>query len=187
MREANIVQGRYELRHLMSVEAKDLIERMIAKDPNRRPSAADVLVHPFFWSAEKQLNFLMDVSDRFEKEDRDPPSKLLLVLEEHASFILKGDWHKQVDRAFLDNLGKYRKYQPDRVLDLLRALRNKKHHYHELPEPLKKQVGPVPEGYVSYFLRRFDHLLIYCYYIVSEHLRDEPTFQPYFTTSSPTL
>lgn len=30
---------------------------MISAEPQRRPSAPVVLVHPFFWSQEKQLQF----------------------------------------------------------------------------------------------------------------------------------
>lgn len=30
---------------------------MISPEPQRRPSAPVVLVHPFFWSQEKQLQF----------------------------------------------------------------------------------------------------------------------------------
>lgn len=39
------------------VIARELIEKMIAKDPQKRPSAKHVLKHPFFWSLEKQLQF----------------------------------------------------------------------------------------------------------------------------------
>lgn len=39
------------------VIARELIEKMIAMDPQKRPSAKHVLKHPFFWSLEKQLQF----------------------------------------------------------------------------------------------------------------------------------
>lgn len=39
------------------VIARELIEKMIATDPQKRPSAKHVLKHPFFWSLEKQLQF----------------------------------------------------------------------------------------------------------------------------------
>lgn len=37
--------------------ARELIVAMISSEPQRRPSAPVVLVHPFFWSQEKQLQF----------------------------------------------------------------------------------------------------------------------------------
>ena len=39
------------------VIARELIEKMISMDPQKRPSAKHVLKHPFFWSLEKQLQF----------------------------------------------------------------------------------------------------------------------------------
>lgn len=35
--------------------------------------------------------------------------------------------------------------------DLLRVIRNKKHHYQELNPDLKAVLGAVPDGYASYF------------------------------------
>lgn len=37
--------------------ARELIVAMISPEPQRRPSAPMVLVHPFFWTQEKQLQF----------------------------------------------------------------------------------------------------------------------------------
>lgn len=39
------------------VVARELIVSMISGEPQKRPSAPVVLMHPFFWSAEKQLQF----------------------------------------------------------------------------------------------------------------------------------
>ena len=83
------------------------------------------MVHPFFWSAEKRVNFLVDVSDHFEWEPRDPPSQHLQILESTAPKVLGSDFLKKLDKAFIDTLGKQRKYTGSKMLDLLRALRNK--------------------------------------------------------------
>ena len=84
-----------------------------------------VMIHPFFWSAEKRLNFLVDVSDHFEWEPRDPPSSNLQMLESVAPQVLGTDFLRRLDRAFIDTLGRQRKYVGVKMLDLLRALRNK--------------------------------------------------------------
>lgn len=83
------------------------------------------MAHPFFWSTSKRLAFLQDASDRFEIEERDPPSLLLQELESDASTVIGADWYKRIDRVVANDLGKYRKYDGKRVRDLLRALRNK--------------------------------------------------------------
>ncbi|KAJ3037493.1 bifunctional endoribonuclease/protein kinase ire1 [Rhizophlyctis rosea] len=131
VREVNILKGNFRLDKLDAMgeegyEAKDLIKRMIAKDAKKRPDASTVLLHPYFWSPSQRLAFLQDASDRFEIEERDPPSALLKVLERNAAKVVGQDWYRRIDRMLLDNLGKYRKYDGASIRDLLRALRNKR-------------------------------------------------------------
>lgn len=72
---------------------------------------------------------MQDASDRFEIEERDPPSPLLQTLESDASTVIGVDWYKRIDRVVANDLGKFRKYDGKRVRDLLRALRNKVRDY----------------------------------------------------------
>ena len=176
MREANIVKGAHDLTPLASLgdyqwEAKDLIARMLSHDPRARPSAAAVLAHPFFWSAEERLDFLCHVSDGFEFEPREPPSPALQVLESYAPSLLEpasGDFLRVLPREFRDTLGKQRKYQGHKMLDLLRALRNKKNHYEDMPESVKEKVGGLPGGYLGFWSRRFPELLMGCHRVILE-------------------
>ncbi|KAK0648901.1 hypothetical protein B0T16DRAFT_326484 [Cercophora newfieldiana] len=171
MREVNIRKGKYSLEHLESLgdfayEADDLIQSMLRPSPKDRPTALEVMAHPFFWSPKKRLSFLCDVSDHFEKETRDPPSWKLKILEEYAPSVVKGDFQKHLPKEFIESLGKQRKYTGDRLLDLLRALRNKRNHYEDMPESLRKTVGPLPDGYLGFWTRRFPNLLISCWNVV---------------------
>jgi serine/threonine-protein kinase/endoribonuclease IRE1 len=90
-----------------------------------RPDTTTILLHPFFWDAGRRLSFLQDASDRFEVMCREPRDPNLLILEKHASSIVGNDWHSRLDKVFIENLGKFRKYDGKSVQDLLRALRNK--------------------------------------------------------------
>lgn len=185
-REVNIIQGRFNLSRLDGMgeegtEAQDLVARMIAKDAAARPDADEILVHPYFWTAAQRLMFLQDASDRFEVEVRDPPSPLLQSLEKDATSIVGPDWHRRIDRMITDNLGKFRKYDGKLIRDLLRALRNKKHHYQDLPDHVKRAIGPIPDGFLNYFTRRFPGLLLHVYYVIAESdVRHEDSFQSYF-------
>ncbi|CAG8580868.1 18120_t:CDS:2, partial [Acaulospora morrowiae] len=186
-REVNILKGVYDLNKLDGigedgVEARDLIERMIERDPKKRPRAETVMIHPYFWSPSKRLGFLQDASDRFEIEERNPPSPLLQRLEQNAIQIIGTDWYKQIDKVLVENLGRYRKYDGSRIRDLLRALRNKKHHYQDLPDHVKKSLGEVPEGFLFYFTSRFSKLMLHVYYVIaeSESIRNENMFKHYF-------
>ncbi|ORX88917.1 hypothetical protein K493DRAFT_410752 [Basidiobolus meristosporus CBS 931.73] len=186
-REANILKGKYSLHRIDEMveegwEAKDLIERMISINPKNRPNAFTVMLHPYFWTPARRLAFLQDVSDRLEYEERDPPSPLLVKFEENRQMVVGLDWYKRIDRVFIENLGKYRKYDGSRIRDLLRVMRNKKHHYQDLPENVKKSLGTLPEGFLHYFTSRFPHLVLHAYYFVAEteSLREEHVFKPYF-------
>ncbi|GAA5867075.1 hypothetical protein JCM3774_004381 [Rhodotorula dairenensis] len=184
-REMNILQGKASLERLdglgeEAVEVQDLILRMVATDPRERPTADAVLLHPFFWNAQKRLLFLCDASDRFEIMERDPPAPTLITLEKRSRSIVGDDWQKALDRTFLDNLGKYRKYDGSSVRDLLRVLRNKKHHYQDLPENVRRALGDLPGGFLSYFTARFPHLLLHVYDTVAVHLADEAMFSSTF-------
>lgn len=61
-RQANILTGAPCLAHLEEdthdrVIARSLVEAMLSPLPQARPSAHQVLAHPFFWSRAKQLQF----------------------------------------------------------------------------------------------------------------------------------
>ena len=147
-REVNILRGNMNLDGLdkfgeEGVEAGNLIEWMLEQDPksryeetlhltlalltclSTRPDTEAILLHPFFWTPARRLSFLQDASDRFEIMEREPREAGLVALETGAAEVVGSDWHKRLDRVFIENLGKYRKYQGSSVQDLLRALRNK--------------------------------------------------------------
>lgn len=185
-REANIMKDAKSLDGLEhfgeeGTEARDLIGGMLNLQANLRPDTTSCLVHPFFWDAERRLAFLQDASDRFEIMCREPRDKDLVALEINALNVVSQDWRARLDKSFQENLGKFRKYDGKSVQDLLRALRNKKHHYQDLPENLRRQLHPMPQGYLAYFTRRFPLLFMHVHNVVeSSALRHEAMFRSYF-------
>ncbi|NWU67890.1 ERN1 endoribonuclease, partial [Pterocles burchelli] len=139
--------------------ARELIAAMISPEPQRRPSAPHVLVHPFFWSQEKQLQFFQDVSDRVEKEPAEGP--IISALEAGGRAVVRTNWRMHISLPLQTDLRKFRTYKGGSVRDLLRAMRNKKHHYHELPAEVRAALGSVPEDFVRYFTSRFPRLLLH--------------------------
>uniref|UniRef100_A0A8C4PPL0 Serine/threonine-protein kinase/endoribonuclease IRE1 n=1 Tax=Equus asinus asinus TaxID=83772 RepID=A0A8C4PPL0_EQUAS len=186
-RQANILLGAYTLDCLHpekheDVIARELIEKMIAMDPQKRPSAKHVLKHPFFWSLEKQLQFFQDVSDRIEKESLDGP--IVNQLERGGRAVVKMDWKENITVPLQTDLRKFRTYKGGSVRDLLRAMRNKKHHYRELPVEVRETLGSLPDDFVRYFTSRFPHLLSHTYRAM-ELCRHERLFQPYYFHEPP--
>lgn len=117
-----------------------------------------------------------DVSDRVEKEEN---SGLVLRWEHNCvGTVLRGGWMNFCPEIESD-LYRYRKYRADSVRDLLRAMRNKRHHYRELPEDLKATLGDIPDGYMRYFSSRFPRLLLHTYTIMKE-CKTESVFKQYY-------
>ena len=194
LRELNIKRDRKNIdaleRWADGHEPLQLIEWMLQHNPQNRPTAVQVLNHPFFWSAEKRLAFLCDCSDHFEREPRglvddnfagDSPA--LQRLESRSVEVIgtPHDFLYKLDRQFVETLGKQRKYSGWRLLDLLRALRNKRNHYEDMPEDVKRRVGPLVGGYLSYWANKFPRLLMTCYEVVHEvGVQDGDRFRGYF-------
>lgn len=186
LREGNIIKGEYDITFLLDkcpedkYESLHLIASMISANPLHRPSTSKILLHPLFWSPKKRLEFLLKVSDKFEIEKRDPPSELLLKLERVGMSVHQGNWHAQFDDDFMNNLGKYRKYHPEKLMDLLRAIRNKYHHYNDLPDALQKQMSPLSDGFYKYFNDKFPNLLMQIYHMVKENFPHDDAFSDFY-------
>ncbi|XP_032900007.1 serine/threonine-protein kinase/endoribonuclease IRE1 [Amblyraja radiata] len=181
-RQANILLGVSNLQCFKpdahdDIIARDLIQEMINMDPQKRPSAKCVLKNPFFWSLEKQLQFFQDISDRIEKEPLDGP--IVRELERGGRSVVQGDWKEHITVPLQTDLRKFRSYKGSSVRDLLRAMRNKKHHYRELPEDVRETLGSVPDEFVCYFTLRFPHLLLHTY-LAMRICSQERVFHPYY-------
>ncbi|XP_058119548.1 serine/threonine-protein kinase/endoribonuclease ire-1 [Anopheles ziemanni] len=186
-RQANILSDEYDLGMMRrenpqpdsrTVLAEELIGDMIQADSAKRPSARAVANHPLFWGNERVLAFLQDVSDRVEKLD--VSSEPLRSLEKNARFVVRDDWSRHLDTEITTDLRKFRGYQGYSVRDLMRALRNKKHHYHELTPSMQRSLGSIPHEFTHYWLSRFPRLLSHSYHALAECSR-EPIFRHYYT------
>ncbi|XP_044511209.1 serine/threonine-protein kinase/endoribonuclease IRE1b-like isoform X3 [Mangifera indica] len=183
-RDVNIVNDRKDLFLVENVpEAVNLFSQLLNPCPDMRPKAQDILHHPFFWTSEIRLSFLRDVSDRVELEDREKGSELLTALEGIVTVALNGKWDEKMEAAFIDNIGRYRRYKYDSIRDLLRVIRNKSNHYRELPQDIQELLGSLPEGFYNYFSSRFPKLLIEVYEVINRYCKEEEFFQKYVKTN----
>ncbi|XP_070424404.1 serine/threonine-protein kinase/endoribonuclease IRE2 isoform X2 [Equus przewalskii] len=181
-RQANILAGAPCLAHLEEeahdkVVGRNLVEAMLSPLPQARPSAYQVLAHPFFWSRAKQLQFFQDISDWLEKESEQGP--LVMALEAGGSKVVRGNWHKHISLPLQTDLRRFRTYKGTSVRDLLRAMRNKKHHYRELPVEVRQALGRIPDSFVQYFTNRFPRLLLHTYHAMRS-CASESLFLPYY-------
>ena len=163
-REANIMHDRPNLEALkeVSLEAHDLVASMLRRNPSARPTAKQIAEHPFFWSKDRRLSFLCDFSDRLEtdsaKANADDSSAYLarlLTVERDASKVVGTSWDQQLHEDLVSNVQRFRSYDPSSIRDLLRLLRNKHHHFDELPASLRDLIGSKSDGLMEYFDKRF--------------------------------
>ncbi|KAG5250207.1 Serine/threonine-protein kinase/endoribonuclease ire [Salix suchowensis] len=107
-------------------EALDLSSCLLDPDPEKRPQAREVLNFPLFWTSERRLYT--------------------------ATPARNAKWDEKMEAAFINNIGRCscRRYTFDSARDLLRAIRNKSHHYRELPREITELLGSRPEGFESY-------------------------------------
>ncbi|KAL1243833.1 Serine/threonine-protein kinase/endoribonuclease IRE1 [Trichinella spiralis] len=178
-RQANIAVGRYECcpSKRLKAEEANLVMQMIHSVPAARPKMVHVLKHPFFWPKSKQLSFFLDVSDRVEKETAQ--CELVQHLEHRSSVIVNRDWRQCICPLLQADLRRFRTYRGGSVCDLLRAMRNKRHHYYELPEDVREALGTIPDGFIDYFTKRFPLLLIHVYEAMRA-VGEEPLFKVYY-------
>lgn len=181
-REANIMHNRPAIDSLkdLSPDAHDLVRAMINRDPTYRPTAKQVSEHPFFWFPDRRLNFLCEFSDRIESDtamsDEKSTSPLLLLslaVERKASEIVGLAWDSDLDESLISNVQKFRTYDPSSVRDLLRLIRNKHHHFDELPDAMKETMNWNSAGLLDYFEQRFPALLVHCYSICRDVLQTD--------------
>lgn len=180
-RERNILRGAADLSCLepAAPEMHDLIAAMLRVDPTTRPSAHEVAEHPAMWSDDQRLAFLVDVSDRLERECEG--SALLAFLEAQSRRVVGASWAQRLPAALITDNSKYRKYDYGSIVDCLRLLRNKRSHFRELPDAVRVGVlGSLddPVALVPFFLarERFPLLLLACWEATRSFLAHEPVF-----------
>ena len=193
--------------HDYEFEADDLILQMLQHEPKDRPDTQQILKHPYFWTHERKLEFMCEVSDRYEKEkntiaktrQRDvvrSPAELESLAELDAleslapNVITGGDWLRALPSNFMTEAGKQRGYSGNKMIDLLRVVRNKAHHIDDLPPEVQEQMmslalsGQQRGGtdgkevsdkgqekksrYWVFFAKKFPSLLVNCHSLILE-------------------
>mmetsp|Transcript_27699 Transcript_27699/g.65045 ORF Transcript_27699/g.65045 Transcript_27699/m.65045 type:complete len:1449 (-) Transcript_27699:626-4972(-) len=176
-REANIMHNRPKLDPLkkISMEAYHLVRSMLHRDPRLRPTAKEVIEHPFFWDPQKKMAFLCDFSDRLETDliaQSSSNAFSSLAIERGAVEIVGTSWEPKLDGALIDNVQKFRTYDYACIRDLLRLIRNKHHHFEELPEAFRMGTAPNQDALYRYFAAQFPALTMHCFSFCGQNLTE---------------
>lgn len=103
----------------------------------------------------------------------------MAALEAGGCVVVRHNWHRHISVPLQTDLRRFRSYKGTSVRDLLRAMRNKKHHYRELPAEVQQTLGQVPDSFVQYFTSRFPRLLLHTHRAMRS-CASQSLFLPYY-------
>ncbi|XP_049922700.1 uncharacterized protein LOC126403917 isoform X1 [Epinephelus moara] len=130
--EYNIHEGNYTLDHVQDVVAKDLIEWMINKEPKSRPKVEECLSHPYFWTDDRKVEYLIKSGNRKEAENcRNADQELISSLEKCSEDRSFQQWKDKFPPELLQKMDGKKKPYPANTFGLLRFIRNLHEHYEE--------------------------------------------------------
>ena len=170
--EDNVKNGKMEgWDESLCSEATDLIKRMLESNENDRPSAAEALEHPLFWSNKRKVNFLKAASDhkKFRKA-YDPNIEAAL-----SKSMERGRWNNKQYRHMRElhtEMSAFKNYRVRSVVDLIRLIRNVYAHSNEISLGECVEVDKLLfKDYV--FFENFPDLVMEVYKYVIKHKLDE--------------
>lgn len=179
-RELNIRNSHCDLTHLPPhSEGYDLVSFLLQSEPSRRLRCDEVLSHPFFWTQRRKLDFMRAASDRIEVEK--PSSGFVKQYEKKCRRELGPvDWKTVLDEELVADLGKFRVYRSTSYRDLIRVLRNKAHHFRDLPKSLQEFLGGSVESLLDYFDVHFPGLFMVTFRYLMWKCRGDNDLHLYF-------
>lgn len=176
VREENIKKNQVNLTSIKDqLEAHHLIQCLLDKDHEKRPTTYQILKHPFFWTAKEKLDFLKAASDRVSKAVINKEKELTSAVEGCLDLTID-PWDKKLDPEFLHHMFNYKSYKSSKkkrrsynyrkVKDLLRIIRNGLTHFDRLPPSVQATIGNSAEAQEMYFSSKFPCLLFNVYRVL---------------------
>ena len=155
--ESKIVDSKIQIHQALHPEAIRFLQILLHKDPSKRLSAKVLDKRPFLWSERKKIEFLKAVGDQREAANptKYPNSPLEQYLQETDIGKNVYVWNvvnPQMKALFAEM--KQIKYRTDKVIDLLRFIRNAYAHQQERT--------PLAQGYLdsNVFLQTYPSLVL---------------------------
>eukprot|EP00854_Cymbomonas_tetramitiformis_P006739 gene6739-8062_t len=113
--------------------AAQLLHGMLLRDPEARPSAAEVGEHPLWWTPEHAMQELLGLVADMKEEPRikrmaEEDATLRVEVEPILGLGAEGSWRGRVPEALLQEKEQYSYYNTGRMADLLRFVRNVYEH-----------------------------------------------------------
>ena len=135
--ERKIVKKSAKLDQSLHAEVVSFLQVLLTKDPLKRPPAAYLNQHPYLWSDRKKIEFLKAVGDQPEAinpaEHRSSALELRLQNTSTGRNVSTLAWDQTIRTLYIEmtTAWKRKKYRTDRLIDLVRFIRNAYAHKQE--------------------------------------------------------
>ena len=137
MIERNIVLNPPNLDRVLRAEVISFLNILLPKDPSKRPPAKYLSQHPYLWTDRKKIEFLKAVGD--QPEATNPAKYVNSALELRLQKTPTGrivdihSWHDKIGTLYVEMITawKLKKYRTDKLIDLIRFIRNAYAHKQE--------------------------------------------------------
>ena len=142
--ERNIEEMQIRIDNSLCPEALSFLGDLLIEDSLKRPQAKLLDQHPFLWSESKKIEFLKAVGDQPEAENpANHPNSLLeedLQLTETGKYVSFASWNLEIERMYdeITQAWRFKKYRTDKLIDLIRFIRNVYSHRQDRSSHIKK-------------------------------------------------
>ena len=164
--ERKIEEMQIHLDKTLHPEVVNFLQLLLAKHPSKRPPAKYLPQHPFLWSENKKIEFLKAIGDQPEafNPTNFPNSDLEKGLQNtNTGRDIKGvSWDRTIGSLYEEMIKawKQKKYRTDKVIDLIRFIRNSYAHKQERSSQFQRDL----DGNI--FLREFPSLVLDTFSVV---------------------
>ena len=166
--ERKIVEMPPKLGQTLGSEVTSFLQILLRKNPSKRPPAAFLNQHPFLWSDRKKIEFLKAVGDQPEAANptMNPNSELERRLQttnigQRIRFLT---WDRLIVEIYHEMIRAWRqkKYRTDKVIDLIRFIRNAYAHKQERSLQFQQHLDD------NIFTRKFPSLVLDVFDVVQQ-------------------
>ena len=166
--ERKIAEMPPKLDKVLGSEVTSFLQILLIKNPSKRPPAAYLNQHPFLWSDKKKIEFLKAVGDQPEaaKPTENPNSELERRLQttNTGQQIRIFTWDRFIVVIYQEMIRawKQKNYRTDKVIDLIRFIRNAHAHKQERSPQFRQHLDN------NIFTRKFPSLVLDVFDVVQQ-------------------
>ena len=163
-------------KHLTAM-AEHLIRRMICLSASDRIKDSNIMNHPFLLTKVELAKFLDKIGEYMDDEVDPKVQNFKERLKEKSHIVFTGNWRDKLAPRAKSDLTMFKSPgDADNICCLLRAVRNKRVHFHKFKEDLRNIYLNSEFGVIEYYTTLFPKLVTYTFDTLENSEIDDFTF-----------